>query len=186
MPACRATGSSSSEPPRLLRQKELKLGIPTARAYNITLQTRNDGDELLINANKEWEKFEDLLRRTVEDSPPPDPSDYNRFTYSSLYWCAGDGMFFSSRYNNGLALALLRNERPIEALRLLALTDPAKAELLLPAFGADPETFVSDSDKSRSGAHGPGSAPGSAFQNIGQRRGVAGKTRPSCTVGPVH
>ena len=100
-----------------------------------------DGNKDLINAGKEWEKFEDLLRRTVEADSPPDLSEYKRFTYSSLDWCADGAMTFSSRYQNGLALVMLRNGKTFDALQLLASTGSTKTELLLPAYGADPETF---------------------------------------------
>jgi hypothetical protein len=112
--------------------------VTARRPRNPEAPSPGDGGGDRINAYKEWEKFEDLLRRTVDAEPPPDISEYGRFTYSSLDWCGDGAMTFSSRYQNGLALAMLRNGKPFDALQLIG---PAKAELLLPAFGVDPETF---------------------------------------------
>ena len=55
----------------------------------------------LINAYDEREKFNDLLKRTVEAEKPPLASEYSHFTYSSLDWCADGIMTFGSRYNRG-------------------------------------------------------------------------------------
>jgi hypothetical protein len=101
---------------------------------------RKDGKDL-INANKEWEKFEDLLRRTIEADSPPDLLDYERFTYSSFDWCGDGVMNFSYRYKLGLALAMMRHGKTLDALQLLESVGSPATSLLLPAFGIDHESF---------------------------------------------
>ena len=94
----------------------------------------------LVNANDEWEKFEDLLERTVGAEQPPEVSEYAKFTYTSLSWCGNGRMDFMTRHQQGLILAYLRNGQPFEAL--LRISDTRQLGLLLPAFGADPEKFL--------------------------------------------
>lgn len=99
-------------------------------------------DVKLINAHEEWEKFDDLLKRTVESEKAPEVSEYSKFTYSSLDWCGDGVMAFSSKYQKGLALAYLRNGKPFEALLILGGTQQGKPNPLLRAFGIDPEEFL--------------------------------------------
>ncbi|MBN8457703.1 MAG: hypothetical protein J0M04_07690 [Verrucomicrobia bacterium] len=113
----------------------------TAAESRVEPETPARKSDKLINAHVEWERFNDLLKRTVESTTAPDPSEYDHYTYSSLDWCGDGAMTFLSRKRNGLALAMLRNGRNVEALQVLVSMRSQKAELLLPAFGIDSETF---------------------------------------------
>ncbi len=119
------------------------------RLYQTITKTRPvDSDKAarkeakLINAHEEWEKFNDLLQRTVRSEKAPEVSEYSKFTYSSLDWCGDGVMTFMSNYNKGLALAYLRNGKSFEALLLLGGTQQGKPNPLLHAFGTDPEEFL--------------------------------------------
>lgn len=98
-------------------------------------------DGKFINAYEEWEKFDVLLKRTINDEPPPDPAEYERFIYSSLDWCGDGAGQYSGYYLNGHALALLRNGKAAEALHFLAARGSGKVDLLLPALGIDGEKY---------------------------------------------
>lgn len=98
--------------------------------------------ETLINAHEEWKLFHDLITRTIEADTPPDPSEYARYTYSSLDWCGVSGSSFSRRHETGLILANIRHGNHLEALRMLSVYNRPSRDTLLRAFGADPEMFV--------------------------------------------
>jgi hypothetical protein len=104
-------------------------------------ETKPAPDEMhLINAATD-RRFGDLLKRALAASPPPDPSEFDRFTYSDGSFCA-DGMLYHERLKiNGMALTLLRHGRHFEALRELSAYDEAVIAPLLKAFNVEPEKF---------------------------------------------
>ncbi|MGJ8643518.1 MAG: hypothetical protein ACSHX9_08940 [Luteolibacter sp.] len=109
---------------------------PREPSSKVAIEEKN-----LINAHEEWELFKDLITRTIEADPPPEISEYSRFTYSSLDSCGDGSMTFMRRYKTGLILANIRHGNHYEALKMYSDYNRPSCDILLRAFGADAEMF---------------------------------------------
>ncbi|MES2440788.1 MAG: hypothetical protein V4584_17105 [Verrucomicrobiota bacterium] len=95
----------------------------------------------LINAATEHEKFADLLQRCIRAEPPPEPSEFSRFTYDDQSTCGSGPMTFLDTSEKASTLLLLRRGQYLEALPQLSRTTGPARDALLRAFGVDPEEF---------------------------------------------
>jgi hypothetical protein len=94
----------------------------------------------LINAATDREPFHALLTRCIEAQPPPELSEFNRFTYSDGSFCADGFMSFARRSEKGITLVRLRSGDFSEALKKLSFNQEPPAPFLR-AFGVSQEEF---------------------------------------------
>lgn len=118
--------------------------IMAPRSFSKAQENPPDSKDL-INAYSNPKPFLDLLKRSIEANPPPDPAEYPRFTYetnSGGFVCGDVGDEFRQLYRSGLTLCLLRRGSYFEILQMDGfLKNPARNPLLK-MFGVNPEEFM--------------------------------------------